>query len=162
MPPPGYNRSVKKLVAAAALLLAGCSRNIDNGAAVRQGVMDYLRARTAQTGLNVDQMDVEVTSVSFQKDEAHAVVNFRPKGVAQGGMQMNYTLDRKDNQWVVRGRSMNMANPHGVPDGSGSPTLPPDHPSSIAPDALPPGHPSTGAPPSGALPPGHPPVGSKQ
>jgi len=135
-----------------ALLLAGCSRNIDNGDAVRQGVIDYLRARVAQTGLDVDLMQVEVTSVSFQKNEAHATVNFRPKGVAnQGGMQMSYTLDRKSDKWVVRGRGAANGNPHAGAIPAGAEETP----------GLPPGHPP-GAIPSDPLPPGHPPVGSKQ
>ena len=135
----------RRALAAAALLLAACSRDIQNTEAVRQAVMDYLRARTSETGLNVDLMQVDVTSVSFQRDQARASVYFRPKGVAEGGMQMNYTLDRQGNKWAVRGRTETGVNPHGA---QSMPKLPPDHP-------------ATGdAPPSGALPPGHPPVSS--
>lgn len=141
------NLAVARLTAGAALLLTACSHNIDNGDAVRQGVIDYLRARTAQTGLDVDLMQVDVTAVSFMKDEARATVYFRPKGVAQGGMQINYTLDRKGDKWVVRGKGSVGDNPHGGAPGT---------------TELPPGHPSGNAPPDGALPPGHPSVGSKQ
>jgi len=134
---------VKKLaLVTAVLLLAACSRDIQNTDAVKQSVVEYLRARMAQTGLNVDMMQVDVTSVSFQKDEAQATVYFRPKaGNGQGGMQMNYTLERKGGKWVVRGRTENGANPHGA---GGMPTQPP------------------GDAPSTELPPGHPAVGSKQ
>jgi hypothetical protein len=149
--------AVARLTAGVALLLTACSRNIDNGEAVRQGVIDYLKARTADTGLNVDLMQVDVTSVSFMKDEARATVYFRPKGASnQGGMQMNYTLDRKGNQWVVRGRSGGSGSPH---PGVNPPGVNPQG-GAATPD-LPPGHPS-GASPAGALPPGHPSVGSKQ
>jgi hypothetical protein len=107
-----------------ALLLAACSRDIQNTNAIRDGVVDYLQARTAQTGLDVNMMAVEVTSVSFQRDEARATVFFRPKsGPSTGGMQMNYVLDRKGDKWVVRGRTENGVNPHG-----GTPALPPGHP----------------------------------
>jgi hypothetical protein len=141
---------VKKFALAMAFVLAACSRNIDNGDAVRQGVIDYLRARTSQTGLDVDLMQVDVTSVSFQKDEARATVNFRPKGVAmQGGMQMSYTLDRKSDKWVVRGRGAANVNPHGggaLPGAEETPGLPPGHPPGAIPgDPLPPGHPSVGS-----------------
>jgi len=129
---------VKKLaLAAAAVLIAACSRDIQNTAAVRQGVVDYLKARTAQTGLDMNLMQLDVTSISFQGGtQARATVAFRPKTVAESGaaMTMNYTLDRKGDKWVVRGHGETGANPHGTPA---------------------PG-------PTGALPPGHPPMGSKQ
>jgi hypothetical protein len=138
---------VKRLApVTAVILLAACSRDIQNTDAVKQSVIEYLRARTSQTGLNVDMMQVDVTSVSFQKDEAQATLYFRPKaGGGQGGMQIPYTLERKGNKWVVRGRTENGANPHGA---GGMPSMPLTEP---------PG----GAPP-GQLPPGHPSVGSKQ
>jgi len=140
-----YNRSVKKLaLITAALLLAACSRDIQNTDAVKQSVMDYLRTRQSQTGLNIDMMQVDVTSVSFQKDEAQATLYFRPK-TGEGGMQMNYTLERKGGKWVVRGRTENGANPHGA---GGLPQMPLTQP--------------PGAAPPGQLPPGHPSVSSKQ
>ena len=41
-------------------------------------------------------------------------VSFRPKGGGGGApMQMNYTLERKDNRWVVKARRDTGANPHG-------------------------------------------------
>ena len=115
---------------AAATLLVACSHDIQNTEAIRQGVVEYLKTRTAQTGLDVNMMQVDVTSVSFQRDEAQASVFFRPKnGPESGGMQMNYVLDRKGGKWVVRGRTENGVNPHGVPPGG----------------AMPPGHPAVGS-----------------
>lgn len=140
---------------AAALLLCGCSRDIQNADAVRAGVIDYLKSNQATIGLNVDAMQIDVTSVSFQKDEARAAVAFQAKtGGDNTPMLINYTLDRKGGKWVVRpGAQGGGANPHG---GGAPPDMP----------QLPPGHPSTGSgatpAPKGQLPPGHPPVGSKQ
>lgn len=142
---------------AAAMLLAACSRDIQNSEAVRQSVVDYLKARTSQTGLNVDLLQVDVTAVSFQRDEARATVAIRPKG---GGrpMMMGYLLDRKGNKWVVRPRAEAGGSPHGASSGAGE----------EGGKALPPGHPSISQPPAGqgapagTLPPGHPSVGSKQ
>lgn len=134
------------LLPAAAILLAACAGDIQNTEAVRQGVLEYLNARTAQTGLDMNLMQVTVSSVSFQGGtEARATVSFRPKGGGDGGgpMTMNYTLDRKGSKWVVRGRTESGANPHG-----GTPQMAPVQPGTL--------------PPGGALPPGHPPVGSKQ
>jgi hypothetical protein len=124
---------------AAVMLLAGCARNIQNTEAVRQGVIDYLKARMAQTGLDVNLMQVDITSVSFEHDQARANVYFRPKtGPAGGGMQMAYVLDQKGGKWVVRGRSDSSPNPHGA--GGMPPENPPGGPMET-PQPLPPGHP---------------------
>jgi hypothetical protein len=126
---------VRKLtLIAAVMLLTGCARDIQNTEAVRQSVVDYLKARTAQTGLDMNLMQVDITSVSFERDQARANVSFRPKtGDGGGGMQMSYVLDRKGGKWVVRGRADSGANPH----GTGSPMTAPQ----ATPQPLPPGHP---------------------
>lgn len=140
----------KLTLIAVAMLLAACSKDIQNTDAVKQGVLDYLKARTAQTGLDVNSLKVEVTSVAFQKDEARATVSFSPKtGDSGGPMMMNYVLDRKGSKWVVRGRTENGVNPHG-----GGQSLPPGHPAT--------GGGEPGSAPSGTLPPGHPPIGSQK
>lgn len=133
--------------------LAGCNRGIESKEAVRQGIIDHLSSRS---GLDVKSMQIDVTSVSFRKDEADAVVSFRPKGAPSGnaGMQMNYTLERKGNRWVVKGRRDSGMSPHG---GMGNPPagmMPPQGgmPPSVAPNAaMPPNHPpmQRGQAPSG-------------
>jgi len=135
---------VKRIALAAALiftlLLGACARkNIENKDAIRQAVVDYLNARQAQTGLDMSTMDVNVAAMAFERDTARATVEFRVKG-GDAGMQLNYTLDRKGDKWVVQPKQEG-AGGHGVvlpPDGSGSP----------APGQLPPGHPSVPADPS--------------
>ena len=117
------------------LALAGCSRDIRNEGAVRQGVLDYLSRRA---NLNVASMDVSVTSVVFRRDEADATVSFSAKGSnGAGGMTMHYILERKGGRWAVKGRADSGQNPHGgagaSPHGggaspSGSGALPPGHP----------------------------------
>lgn len=102
----------------AALLIAGCSRNIDNKEAVRQGVLQYLDQKKASTGLDMSRMNIEISDVKFNKDEATAVVSFLPKDSSAGGMSMNYQLERQGSKWVVKGRKDSGANPHG---GSGMP-----------------------------------------
>lgn len=159
------------IAVAAALLLFSCGRDIQNTDAVKQGVVDYLKTRSSQLGLNVDAMKIDVTQVSFQGgNEARATVLFSPKGVeGGGGMTMNATLDRKGSRWVVRGHlESGGASPHG---GEGMPQLPPNHPS-IGPGGspangatLPAGHPPVGSgsstSPGSTFPAGHPPIGSK-
>lgn len=170
---------MKKLLSscAALLFLAACSKDIQTTEAVRQGILEYLRQRTAEIGIDMNNIDVKVTSVSFETDVARASVAFVPKnGPEGGGMAMSYVLDRKGDKWTVRGRQSDPSNPHGggqaLPDAQ-SPTggaLPPGHPATDGQPApsgqLPPGHPGVGGQPSGQpagqLPPGHPSVGTKQ
>jgi hypothetical protein len=120
------------------LLLAACGRkNIENKDAIRQAVVEYLSARQAQTGLDMSTMDVNVLAMTFERDTARATVEFRVKN-SQAGMQLNYTLDRKGDKWVVEARQ-DGGEGHGVvqpPSGSGTPgtgQLPPGHPSIPAP-----------------------------
>lgn len=131
-----YNQDVK-LVAllVAALALAGCNRGVESKEAVRQAVIDHLSTRT---NLNMASMNVDVTSVSFKGDEADATVAFSPKGAGGSaqGMTMRYTLERKGNRWVVKGRAdsgghgggMGGGAMGGSPHGSEPPAMPPEHP----------------------------------
>jgi hypothetical protein len=145
-------------------LLSGCKKDIKNDDAVRQGIMSYLSKRP-----DLLSMDVNVTSVAYRQDEATATVKFQAKGNNSPGasMTMQYVLERKGNQWDVRGRAG--ANEHGAnglpqdaPAGGSIGAMP----NTAMPNTtMPPGHPSvgTGEPgtaPTGALPPGHPPVSS--
>ncbi|HTB17502.1 MAG TPA: hypothetical protein VK708_05270 [Bryobacteraceae bacterium] len=142
------------LIAAAAVSfvwLAGCSKDLQNQDAVRQGVMSYLSKRS-----DLLAMDVSVSSVAFQKDEATAQVHFQAKGNTSpaAGMTMQYVLERKDDQWVVKGRT-GAGSAHGA-SGPGVNSVPGQ---GILPGALDgmPRVPSPGGAGSAtSLPPGHP------
>ena len=118
----------------AAILLLSCGRSTtDNKDAVRQGVVDYLEKRKGQTGLDMNLMNVEVTNVTFDKNEARATVSFRAKdGKAGGDMSMSYVLERKNDKWVVKGRQESGMSPHGggaMPGAPGQmPAMPLNHP----------------------------------
>ncbi len=119
------------MLAAGMLVLAACARkNIENKEAIRQAVIEYLNARQAQTGLDISNMDVNVTAMTFERDTARATVDFRVKN-SDAGMQMNYTLDRKGDKWVVQARPEG-GQGHGVvtPGNETAPggELPPGHP----------------------------------
>ena len=107
-------------------LLTACKADIQNKDAVRESIVDYLKARQAKTGLNMDNMDVEVSTISFSSsgNEAHATVKFTSKA-GGGGMNMPYTLDRKGDKWIVRPHAEGGENPHGA---AGLPSLPPNPP----------------------------------
>ena len=136
------------LVVAIAVFAVGCGRDINNKDAVRKGVVEYLNKRSGQTGLDLNNMNLEVTSVSFQKNEAHATVSFKPKGTeASSGMSMNYVLERQGDQWVVKGRQESGLNPHGGNPGMTAPGMGGTQAAPVQPGA------------AGQMPPNHPPVG---
>jgi len=109
-----YNRGVKKAcLICLALLLAACSRKaIDNKEAVREAMIAYLNEHTKETGIDPTAMDVNVSAVAFERDTARATVAFTVKGTGSG-MQMNYTLAREGNKWVVTGKD-SAAGPHPI------------------------------------------------
>jgi hypothetical protein len=110
------------------LVLAACSKNIQNPEAVKEGVVDYLKQRAPTMALDMSAMDVNVGSVSFEKDIARANVSFVPKGMppGSGGMSMEYVLERKGDKWAVKGRQVSPGNSHG--DQALPQALPPGHP----------------------------------
>jgi len=116
-------------------VLGGCKRDIQNTDAVRQGVLNYLSKRS-----DLLSMDVSIADVSYRQDEATATVHFQAKGsnTPGSGMDMRYVLERKGNDWVVKGRA------GGDAHGQGMGTPPSSQPSSIGamPQPLPPGHPA--------------------
>lgn len=140
-PPCRYNRIVKAIalaLLASIILLPGCRKDIQNKEAVRKAVADYLATRP---GLMA--MDVSVSAVKFDKNQADALVYLTAKGgpVAGSGMQMRYALERQGDKWVVKPHSG--ASPH-----AGANPMMGITPPSAPGQALPPGHPQ--------LPPGQP------
>ncbi len=126
------------LIPAALLLVsAGCQKNVQTNDAVLKGVKQHL---SNNKGLNVDSMDIQISSVAFRDTEADATVSFKPKGGdASAGMQMKYTLERKGNDWVVKqtpkagghGGMMPGAMGSGMGGGMGAGQgmqMPPNHP----------------------------------
>jgi hypothetical protein len=147
-----HNLSVKASIVCACTsvllgltLLSACKKDIQSKDAVRNGVLKYLSQRS-----DLAAMDVSVSAVTFKGDEAEATVHFQAKGnTAPGaGLTMPYVLERKGNEWVVKGKSGNSQHgmgATGMPGGGGGESLPPGHP------VVPPGGASPGGgPPSGA------------
>ena len=123
-------------------ILGGCKRDIQNLDAVRQGVLNYLSKRS-----DLLSMDVSITNVSYRDNEATATVHLQAKGsnLPGSGMDMRYLLERKGNDWVVKGRAGGETHGQGM---SGHPGGPPSgqagEPGSIGamPQTIPPGHPA--------------------
>jgi hypothetical protein len=119
-----YNREVRfASVLLLILCLAACQHGIQSNEAVRQGVIDHLK----KANMNVDKMDLTVSSVEFNGNKASAQVTVTPKDV-KGGMPMSfkYLLEQQDKKWVVTGRDTSgaahgteaapAASPHGGGD----------------------------------------------
>ena len=88
--------------------LVACHRGAPSNEAIRQGVIDYL----AKKGLNVQGMDLAVTSVERNGSDANATVTLSPKGQPAQLMAFKYHMQQHDNAWVVVGSAESGA-PHG-------------------------------------------------
>jgi hypothetical protein len=144
------------------VLFAGCKKQVSDADAIRSGINQHLASLKT---LNLDAMDMNVTSVSIQGDQAQAQVEFKPKGGApQGtGMQVAYVLQKQNGAWVVQNSqatagAMQHPGPGENPQ-AGAPSQSPDSMPNFR-DLVPGG--SASAPGnSNAPPPGHPPVNSQ-
>lgn len=114
-------------VVALIVLLSGCGSGIRSKEKVQEAILERLRSRS---GLELKSLDVTTTSVSFDKNLAYATVAFHPKGDTNvnSGMVMRYTLEDRDNRWVVI--KVGDSQGHRGTSGMGSPAdqLPPGHP----------------------------------
>jgi hypothetical protein len=93
---------------------ANQSQNTD---AVRQGVNDYLTSK----GLNMKGMDVNLSSLKVNGNQADVTASFSVKGTAQVAMTMGYHLEKQGDKWVVMGSQGGQE--HGKtapPDASGA------------------------------------------
>jgi len=143
---------------AAVFISGGCKKHPSDNDAIRAGIMRHLNGVGT---LNLSAMEMDISSVSINGNQAHAEVEFRPKtGAPPGaGMQVAYNLEKRDGAWVVQ-----KTQPSGGmiqhPDPNKNPHQNPDVHSGSLPDFSDIVNP-VGAPAGGALPPGHPPVNSQ-
>ncbi len=135
------SRRLSAVLALACLAVtAACGNKLQTREAVERGI----RKGVQQRGLNLDSMDVRVESVNFHDNKADATVAFAPKGgQLSAGLTMRYTLEQRENEWVIVGRSQADMHQH-----SGGMQMAPQS-GGMQPGGIPPGVP---------LPPGHPPA----
>jgi hypothetical protein len=134
------------------VLFAGCKKQEGDADAIRSGINQHLASLKT---LNLGAMDMNITNVSVQGNQAQAQVEFKPKsgGPPGAGMQVSYSLQKQNGAWVVQttqpaGGSIEHPgpgeNPHAgatsptegsmpnfrdlVPGGGTSNSLPPGHP----------------------------------
>ena len=143
---------------AVAILFAGCKKQESDADAVRTGINQHLASLKT---INLGAMDMNVTNISVNGNQAQAQVEFKPKtGAPQGaGMQVAYNLEKRDGAWVVLktqaagGMIEHPApgqNPHQNQDAHA--TQLPNFSEIVTP---------AGATASGVLPPGHPAIPSQ-
>ncbi len=114
--------------------VASCSRGINSKSAVEKAIHAHLE-RNSNLALNA--FTTEVASVKFDGNSAEAVVKFKSKQAPDMSVQVQYTLHKEGDHWVVQSSSGMGGNPHGgempIPsgqganphDGLGVPTMPP-------------------------------------
>lgn len=96
---------------------------------VQAAIIDRLQSHS---GLDLKNMDVNTTDVSFENNLAHATVSFHPKGDPnlKSGMTMKYTLESRDGKWVVTKVGDSAGHSASTPMPSGPvENLPAGHPS---------------------------------
>jgi hypothetical protein len=135
----GNVESKSQIIIALACLVASaaCGNKLQTRDAVERGI----RKGVQQRGLNLETMEIKVENVNFHDNKADATVGFFPKGgQLSQGMMMHYTLEQRDNEWVITGRSQSDMHQHsggmqmGAPKGampmgtSGGMQMPAGHP----------------------------------
>ena len=140
------------------VIFAGCKKQMSDADAIRSGINQHLASLKT---LNLGAMDMNITNISVQGNQAQAEVEFKPKtGAPQGaGMQVSYSLAKQNGEWVVQntqptGGSIQHPGPGDNPHtNTGAPAATDSLPNFR--DLVP------GGGNSGALPPGHPPIDSQ-
>ena len=129
--------------AAAILLITVAFVSCRNSLQTKEKVQEAVVARLqTSSGLDLPNLDVTTTAVTFNKNLAYATVAFHPKGDTNinSGMTMKYTLEEKNGKWAVI--KVGDSQGHGL---GGAPA--------VGAEKLPPGHPSLdSAAPGGAMP----------
>ena len=128
---PSYNQMVLRPSAAvllAILVLAGCRNELKSKDKVQEAIVSRLGS---SSGLDLKSLDINTTSVTFDKNMAFATVAFHPKGdpSVNSGMTMKYTLEDRDGKWVVVKVSDSQGHGFSGQAPPGSDRLPPGHPS---------------------------------
>jgi hypothetical protein len=134
---------MKLALALVVLFSAGCKKNIQNNDAVQQAIVNHL---SKNKGISLGGMEIAVKNVTWRDNEADAVVSFKPKGGDEmSGMEMRYTLERKNNEWAVKAKADSGGHGATAPMGG----MPGGMPGG---GAMPPGHPPMGGAPTGGGP----------
>jgi hypothetical protein len=110
------------------IVTAGCKAKVDDKTAIRAGVIRYL---TSLNMLNISAMDINVTQATVNGNQAQAQVEIKAKAgdAAGSSMQLNYSLEKRGEDWFVlksqpAGGNMQHPAPGSMPPNG----MPPNHP----------------------------------
>ena len=144
------------------VLFGGCNNQASDSDKIKEGINEHLSSLKT---LNLSAMDMSIQNVSIQGNQAQAQVEFRPKtGAPQGaGMQVNYSLEKRDEKWVVQnsvpsGGAIQHPAPGQNPHGGEMPSSMPPASTAPASTALPNFRGLVNSGSGSSLPPGHPPI----
>lgn len=125
-------------LAATVAVAAACAKKVDEGNAIRETVIAYVRD---VKNLSVDQMNIEFADLKVEGETATVRATFNLKAGGMPPLVYDYKLVKKDGKWNVEtstsaagmaghGAGSAAAMPaSGMPPGSAAPLdLPPDHP----------------------------------
>ena len=107
------------------LTATGCKKTQNQNDAIRAGVVQHL---SAVNGLNLDAMDMKITNVTINGNQAQAQVEFHLKSNSspEAGMKISYNLEKRGDTWVV----VKKPSPDGgAPQGMPGELMPSEHPS---------------------------------
>ena len=109
------------------LILTACSDRLHNKEMVQKAITDRLQSHS---GLDLNELNVTTTSVSYDKNKAYATVAFHPKGdpSVNSGMTMKYTLEEQSGKWVVINVGEGQGHGAAGQGGMNGSALPPGHP----------------------------------
>ena len=113
----------------ALLFSVACKSKPDDKEAIKAGVIKHL---ASVQGLNVPNMEVNVTRYSVTGNQATAQVEIRAKSGdnAGGTMNLSYSMEKRADEWVVlKGAPAGGTLQHPAPGEMPSGVLPPGHPS---------------------------------
>lgn len=129
------------VAAAVAVFVIGCGPNIKNSEQVRRDLLAHLEKNA---GLDPKELDINITKLTFEGDQANATVSFRPKTATRidSAMVMNYILDQKDGHWVVAKRGDSQKRGMQPTPGPGGKDIPKGHPPVTGKEEMPPDHPA--------------------
>lgn len=93
-------RTLTGLMVALLLCTVACKSDTDYKEAIRTGVVKHL---SSKQGLNVPNMEITVTQLSVNGNQATAQVEIRAKGAENSANTMNlsYNLEKRGNEWAV-------------------------------------------------------------
>ncbi len=142
---------------AAIVFPGGCTKQESDADLIRDGINQHL---TSLKTINLDAMNINITSTSIQGNQAKVQVEFLPKAGAPAGasMQVAYSMEKQGAKWVVQ-NSQPMGGMIQHPAPGENPHA--NATSSSSPNSLPNFSDLVGSPSGSSLPPGHPPVNSQ-